>query len=126
MTKPTPPSASFLSRLLWFFLPIFFPCVALIGAISRAVSACHWVSHLLLNLTLVRAWRPTKMQRMAYEYESTRKHHMALLTIGARLLGIVEALGGEWGVWIKCNFFRMLHWTGLGRWTFLTPMAPVV
>lgn len=85
-----------------------------------------WLLWKAIDLTQVRVSRPTKLQTMAYEYERIRKYHNTYLTWLARMLGYVETLGGDMGYFVKCNTFRILHGTGLGKELFLGPVKPAI
>ena len=71
-------------------------------------------------------YRGNKHQKLAYEFEKTRKFHVTLLTLFARLLGMVEAMSGTIGYHIKVNIFRFIGYTGLAKYLFLLPAKPVV
>jgi 2-polyprenyl-6-methoxyphenol hydroxylase-like FAD-dependent oxidoreductase len=68
----------------------------------------------------------TSMQCLAREYESTRKFHCFLITLGARLFGMVESLGTPIGLWMKVLVLGVLGHTGILKYLFLSPMKPVV
>eukprot|EP01039_Chlorochromonas_danica_P004086 gene4086-4469_t len=69
---------------------------------------------------------PNRLQEAVQEYERIRKQHCFVLTLGARLVGYFDVLGGKLGYLLKTLFFAMLQWTGLGKWIFLAPIRPVV
>jgi hypothetical protein len=116
-------------QIQWKRPLIFYPFALLLYPVSTTLKMLGWlgwITRFMFHLTLRRPFFPTKLQRMVYEYESIRKSHNAWLTVTARVLGFMECLGGEWGLALKCNFFRVLNWTGLGKWLFLSPMNPAV
>eukprot|EP01031_Cornospumella_fuschlensis_P029505 gene29505-35612_t len=94
--------------------------------IVRGNLLASWGLWKIIDLSQVRVSKPTKLQLMAYKYERIRKYHNTYLTWLARLLGYVETLGGDIGYFAKCTFFRLLHWTGLGKELFLGPIKPAV
>ncbi|RYH13325.1 hypothetical protein EON65_35910 [archaeon] len=126
---PKPSWLSYLSLSLpslYTVLAWFFNVGWVSQMLVRSSLLAGWVLWQVINLSQVRVSRPTKLQTMGYEYERIRKYHNTYLTWLARLLGYVETLGGDMGYFVKCTFFRLLHWTGLGKELFLGPVKPVV
>lgn len=91
--------------------------------VNRMLRSWFWAFKLV---SVTRGWHPTRLQTMAYEYETLRKFPTALIILGGRLMATVIALRGRIGVLLKVLFFRLLHLTGLGRLLFVAPMRPAV
>lgn len=91
--------------------------------VNRAL--CRF-STLFTLLSVVKTKSPNRLQSMAYEYEVTRKFHTSFITLGGRIMATLVSLPGNFGLFAKIIFFRLLHLTGLGRLLFLTPMRPAV
>lgn len=93
---------------------------------SLFISLFAMISKAVFDRTLLRQRKPTKLQRLAYEFEKTRKFNTSVLTVLARAMGFIETMRTPLGVFLKCIFFRILSFSGLAAYLFFRPMKPVV
>jgi hypothetical protein len=65
--------------------------------LNRLLNMILLVGKKIFDYLQVRVKNPNRLQLLAYEYERTQKFHVAMVTIGSRIMGFIETMGGRVG-----------------------------
>lgn len=72
------------------------------------------------------AENPTRMQQLAHRFEQKRKFRTWMVTLMTQATGVLETMGGRFGVVLKVAIYRFLNRTGFIKLIYTVPMRPVV